>query len=540
MDWLSDVSVPMRDGTRLSAEIYLPDGDDPGPAILLRTPYDNSAEPYLRMAERFVGAGYAVVVQDCRGRGDSDGDFRHFDEVEDGLDTIDWVAGRPWCDGQVAMTGLSYESWAQLSVAGSGGPHLRCLVPAMMTAALDTELIYRDGALQLQLLLTWLATVRGRTMRSLGHLDLDRAYATLPLAEADLAVGGELPRWREWLGRPADDERWSTLRVEDLDRIEVPLLQVSGWFDFHAMPVLDTFEAVRRDGAGSADQSRVIIGPWKHDYEFWARTEVGEMDCGADAAIDLPRVELDWFDRWLKGVEADSPEAPLRLFVMGENRWRDEHEWPLARTEWRHLYLHSSGAAAADLDDGTLTAGAPDAEETPDAFAYDPTDPVPTVGGPCDPFMGPVDRREVARRDDVVTYSTEPLTEELEVTGPVAAVLYVEAGAPTSAWSVHLVDVAPDGRAWGLCEALVDTARATGVETVSRGEGPTLQRVELRVGVTSYVFPPGHRIRVEVSSSNFPRFARTPDPARNRIHHGAATPSHIVLPTIPRDREESV
>jgi len=370
MDWLSDVGVPMRDGTRLSAEVYLPAGEDPVPAILLRTPYDNSAEPYWRMAERYAGAGYAVVVQDCRGRGDSDGRFRHFDEIADGLDTIDWVGGQAWCDGQVAMTGLSYESWVQLSVAGAGNPHLRCLVPAMMTAALDTELIYRDGALQLQLVLGWLATVRGRGMRNLAHLDPGRAFAALPLAEADRGFGGELPRWRDWLSWPADDERWSTFRVEDRDRIELPLLQVSGWFDFHAMAVLDTFEAVRRNGVGSTDQSRVIIGPWKHDYEYWTQTEVGEMDCGADAAIDLPGVELAWFDRWLKGAEPSSLEAPLRLFVMGENRWRDEYEWPLARTEWRHLYLHSSGTAAAA--EGSLTDSAPDAEETPDTFAYDP------------------------------------------------------------------------------------------------------------------------------------------------------------------------
>lgn len=319
----------------------------------------------------------------------------------------------------------------------------------------------------------------------------------------------------------------------------MPLLQISGWFDFHAMAVLDTFDAVRGNGSAAAAESRVIIGPWKHDYEYWAQAEAGEMDCGPDAVLDLPGIELAWFDRWLKGADPGSAEAPLRLFVMGENRWRDEYEWPLARTEWRQLHFHSGGAAATDEGDGLLTDIAPAADEPPDSYAYDPAEPVPTVGGPCEPFMGPFDRREVAAREDVVTYSTLPLDQDLEVTGPVSAVLHVETDAPATSWSVHVVDVAPDGRAWALCEAMVDTGRATGVDSSPAGdEGRTLHRVELRVGVTSYLFPAGHRIRVEISSSNFPRFARSPDPARQRVHHGVATPSHLILPTIPREQKE--
>lgn len=544
MRWrqLIDVGVPMRDGTRLSADLYLPEGGEPRPAILVRTPYDNAAEPYVKTAVRFAAAGYAVALQDCRGRYDSEGRFAHFDEVADGVDTVAWVGEQDWCDGQVAMTGLSYDSWVQLSVATSGSPHLRCLAPAMMTATLDQDLIYNDGALQLSLVLAWLALVRGRTMQNLAHLDLDRIYAALPAIEADLGFGSEDRRWRDWLSWPADDERWATYRVEDWNRFDVPLLQTSGWFDYHAMAVLDTFNAVRASRSEHAAAGRVIIGPWKHEYEYWTATEAGEMDCGPEAAIDLPGIELEWFDRWMKGGGSTAPEAPLRLFVMGRNVWRDEYEWPLARTDWRNLYLHA---------DGLLTDGEPAADGGADDFLYDPADPVPTVGGPCEPAPGARDRRAVALRHDVLAYSSEPLAEELEVTGPVSAVLFVETDAPSTAWSVNLVDVAPDGRAWGLCEALVDTARSVGVRSLGEENGRTLQRVDVRIGVTSYVFPAGHQIRLEVSSSNFPRFARnlngggvTADAAetrtaRQRVHHRAELPSHLILPTIPPQRGET-
>lgn len=538
---LIDVGVPMRDGARLSADLYLPKGEEPRPAILVRTPYDNAAEPYVKTAVRFVAAGYAVVLQDCRGRYDSEGRFSHFEEVDDGVDTVAWVGEQDWCDGQVAMTGLSYDSWVQLAVASSGSPRLRCLAPAMMTTALD-DLIYRDGALELSLVLSWLTLVRGRTMQNLAHVDLDRIFAELPAIEADLGFGSEDPRWRDWLTWPADDDRWAKYRVDDWNRFDVPLLQVSGWFDYHAMAVLDTFNAVRASRSDHAAAGRVIIGPWKHEYEYWTATEAGEMDCGVEAAIDLPGIELGWFDRWMKAGWSTSPEAPLRLFVMGRNEWRDEHEWPLARTEWRHLYFHA---------DGLLTEHVPAVDEGADDFTYDPADPVPTVGGPCEPLPGARDRRAVALRDDVLTYSTDPLPEDLEVTGPVSAVLFVETDAPATAWSVNLVDVAADGRAWGLCEAMVDTARSVDVRSLGEGDGRTLQRVDVRVGVTSYVFAAGHRIRLEVSSSNFPRYARNlntggvtataaePRPAQQRVHHRAELPSHLTLPTIPPQRGET-
>jgi putative CocE/NonD family hydrolase len=265
------------------------------------------------------------------------------------------------------------------------------------------------------------------------------------------------------------------------------------------------------------------------------------MDCGPDAAIDLPGIELGWFGRWMKGEATTPSEAPLRLFVMGRNEWRDEYEWPLARTDWRHLYFHA---------DGLLADHAPEIDERADAFTYDPDDPVPTIGGPCEPLPGPRDRRQVETRDDVVSYSTEPLGEDLEVTGPISAVLFVETDAPTTAWSVVLVDVAADGRTWGLCEAMVDTDRAVSVSSLGEENGRTLQRVDVRVGVTSYVFPAGHRVRLEVSSSNFPRFARSlngdgktataaePRLAHQRVHHSPELPSHLVLPTIPPQRGE--
>ena len=546
-----DVKVPMRDGVNLSADIYLPSAQDRFPTVLIRTPYGNNTDDMVEKGRKLANHGYACVIQDCRGRWDSDGDYYPFHpDGADGYDTQQWVGQQQWSNGKIGMAGGSYLGSVQWLSAPYRSEYLTAMAPRVICGDYFNGLVYPGGALQLNVAATWGMRTNGRTAQSIEFHQWSEAFRTLPLNKLDEAAGHDLNFWKDWLAHPTYDDYWAAIDVEDKwGEIAVPALNMGGWFDLYGPKTFVNFNGLRQHGrTPEARQSRLIVGPWPHGLSRSTRT--GDVDFGDNSLADLDDLELRWFDYWLKGIDNGvTGEAPLRLFIMGVNEWRDEHEWPLARTRWEKWYLHSRAGANSIFGDGAISTEAP-GDEAPDRFVYDPRYPVQTMGGAncCSPHIvpwGPHDQRPVEARPDVLCYTSSPMEADTEVTGPIKAVVYAATDGADTDWTAKLVDVSPTGYAMNLCDGII---RARYRE--SRTDPTLLQpnqvyEYEIEMGVTGNVFRAGHSIRVEISSSNFPRFDRnlnTGHPigidaemrtAHQTVQHSAEYPSHLVLPLVP-------
>ena len=364
------------------------------------------------------------VAQDVRGRWDSEGDYRpFFNEAEDGYDTQQWIGQQPWSNGRIGMSGGSYLAAVQWLSAPLGSPYLHCLVPRVMCNNYFQELVFPGGAFHLNVAATWGMRTRARTAQSIDFHDWTEAFHTLPLTDLAEKIGDDVPFWKEWLSHPVEDAYWEPLNVtRKFDTIGVPVLEMTGWYDLYQRRAFDNFNGMREHGRTPAARNpRLIVGPWPHLLNQCTCT--GEVDFGARSMLELEVIETEWFDYWLKDEANEALEsAPLRLFVMGINQWRSEQEWPLARTDWQSWYFHSAGRANTAIGDGTLSRDLPD-NETPDHFVYDPRFPVRTIGGAncCSPHLvpwGPYDQRQVEMRSDVLCFTSPPLAEETEITGP--------------------------------------------------------------------------------------------------------------------------
>jgi putative CocE/NonD family hydrolase len=547
-----DVKVPMRDKVRLSADLYLPGGQQgPFPAVLIRTPYDNNAPPMIEKGRRLADNGYACLIQDCRGRWDSEGTYYAFhQEGADGYDTQEWVGRQEWCNGKIGTAGASYVGTTQWTSAPHRSQFLKCMAPRVTPSEYWDSPNYTQGAFQLGVLYTWGMRTNGRTAQNIDYHNWTELFHSLPIIEADRALGRDLPFWKDWVRHPSYDEYWQQISNEDkFEQIAAPALNMGGWFDLYSKATFANFNGLRLRGATpEARQSKLICGPWPHALSVSQRT--GDVDFGAGSLVDLESLELRWFDYWLKGMDNGiTREPPLRLFVMGINQWRDEWEWPLARTQWQKWHLHSGGRANTLLGDGALSAEAP-GEEPADHYLYDPRFPVQTLGGCncCSPHIvpwGPYDQRPVEMRGDVLCYTSAPLESDLEVTGPVKLVLCAASDAPDTDWTGKLVDVRPSGYAQSLCDGIARARYREGRDRPRLLEGGAVCEYEIDLWVTSHVFRKGHCLRLEVSSSNFPRFDRNPNtghpfgldaelrPARQIVYHSRAYPSHLLLPVIP-------
>jgi len=547
---LIDAGVTMRDGVRLSADVYLPPGDAPAPAVLVRTPYNNSDAYYTDQARYFTQHGYAFVVQDCRGKFDSQGDFRPwFSEPEDGFDTHEWVGTQPWCDGRVGTIGSSYDGATQWLAAPLANAHLRAMVPAVVPSDYWAQDHYVGGAFAHGLNLSWAVRNAARSRRELTPLEVTELWWHLPLVTGDEAAGTDIPWYREWLDHPAYDDFWRAISTrEHAATVDVPALNVCGWYDAYAGAALEHWALVHAHGASAATRAaqRLLMGPWHH---MIGERVVGQADFGPDAVAEIREIERRFLDRWLRDVDDGlDAEPPLRIFVMGENRWRGEHEWPLARTVWTPLFLATDGALRPDPPAGGL---ATEENASSDTFTYDPANPVITTGGNHSLVhpaitVGPHDQRPIEARSDVLAYTGPALDAPLEVTGPISAVLFVSSSAPDTDVTARLVDVHPDGRAINLCEGVIRARYRESIERSVLMIPGEVYEVTIDLGPTSNVFLPGHRVRFDVSSSNFPRIDRnlnTGGPigfetewrvAENTVHHAERYPSRLVLPVIPR------
>jgi putative CocE/NonD family hydrolase len=486
------------------------------------------------------------VKQDCRGRFDSEGRFDPLREDTDGYDTIAWIRAQPWCDGRIGMLGGSYNGLTQLTAAWTRPAGLLAITPAVMGRDLFKDLVYYNGVPGLAIAVGWGLAVAGRSAQTNDTTDWDKVFRHLPLNSMDEAAGYRLGYLREWLAHPTYDDHWAAVSVErHYADFDVPALHSSGWYDFYADGVVRNFCGIRaKGGARARPNQKLIMGPWGHGRGTRA---AGQLDFGEQAALGMEEIEARWLDRWVKGEQNGiDREPPVQIFVMGENVWRDETAWPPERAVETALFLDSNGAANSLYGNGVLRREQPAGAES-DSYVCNPDNPVPTLGG-CAyrPVNGPTDHTPVERRDDVLVYSTEPLERPVEVTGFVRMVLYASSDAPDTDFVARLCDVYPDGRSIVTCDGIVRARFREGLDREVFMKPGTVYEFPIEMGVTSNAFLPGHRIRLEVTSSCFPRFARnlnTDEPvatgtrrrlARQTVRHSPAYPSRLILPVVPR------
>ena len=571
----TNLPVKMRDGIVLYADVYRPDGPGPFPVVLQRTPYDKSAPGSFTNLDPLKAArnGYAVVIQDTRGRYASDGQFYCFrDEVNDGYDTVEWAAAQTWSTGKVGMYGASYVGATQWLAALSRPPHLTTILPNVTASNYHEGWTYQGGAFELGFNVSW--TLAQLTLANFGAISsvkdvgperrqqlieavngMESSFLHLPTKELPPLLDGLADYYYDWLAHPEYDDYWKALCIEDNhSRLGVPAYNIGGWYDIFLGGTIRNFLGMRSNG-GTDDARRgqkLLIGPWQHSSR--GTSVVGDHYFGlaADAmAADLDGVHLRWFDYWLKGTDNGIlDEPPVRIFVMGDNVWRDEQEWPLARAQNTDYYFHSRGKANSLHGDGELSAQPP-GEEPPDVYLYNPADPTPTRGGAlcCNPYFaanGAFDQRDIEARPDVLVYTMPPLERDLEVTGPVTVSLWAATSATDTDFTAKLVDVCEDGCARNLTDGIIRARYRESTSRASMVEPGRAYLYTIDLWATSNVFQQGHRIRVEISSSNFPRFDRNTNtgnviagdanfkPALQTVLHDAEHPSHITLPVVPR------
>lgn len=548
------VKVPMRDGVLLSADIFRPEAAGTFPVILMRTPYDNNS--LIAKGIQYAQRGYALVAQDCRGRYDSAGEFYAWhNEIKDGYDTQEWIGRQPWCNGKIGTAGGSYLGLVQWLAAPLRSQYLKTMVPRVITSNFYDSPNYSGGAFQLALNMLWGFRQLGRTNQNIEHYNWPELFRTLPLITADEAAGRKITFWKDWVRHPSYDDYWKEVSIEEkYEQINVPALIMGGWYDLYSKQAFVNYNGmVQRGGTEEARKgTKMIMGAWPHPLS--ASTITGEVDFGADSKYDLEGMELRWFDYWLKGIDNGiMNEAPIKLFIMGANYWRDEYEWPLARTQYVNYYFHSSGKANSLSGDGALSTTLPE-DGPPDRYIYNPDNPVPTLGGNncCSPDIvawGAYDQRPAEQRNDVLVYTTPPLAEDIEVTGPIFVKLYASSSAPDTDFTAKLLDVFPDGYTMNLCDGIIRARYQESFEEAKLMKPGTVYEFTIDCWVTGNVFKAGHRIRVELSSSNFPRFDRNPNTghefgmdselsiAEQKVYHNKNYPSHIILPVIPCEHD---
>ena len=570
----TDVAVIMRDGVTLHADVYRPDGPGPFPVILERTPYDKSTPGTMIMLDPIKAAkrGYAMVIQDTRGRYTSEGEFYCFrDDINDGYDTVEWAASQSWSTGKVGMCGTSYVGATQWLSAISQPPHLAAIAPNVTASNYHEGWTYQGGAFELGFNVSW--TMLQLTLANFKNIasrksvppesrdklvcavdSMQESFRASPVSEFPFLKGGLAEYFYDWAAHPDYDDYWKELCIEDHhSRVTAPALNIGGWYDIFLGGTLRNYMGMGKNGGSEEARNgqKLIIGPWQHGARGTSLVGTHYFGLAADAAaLDLDGIHFRWYDHWLKGENNGIlDEPPVSIFVMGENVWRDEQEWPLARAQATNYYFHSQGKANSLKGNGGLSTETP-ANEPPDVFLYNPEDPVPTRGGAlcCNPYFaanGAYEQSSIEAREDVLVYSTPPLQREVEVTGPVTVTLFAVTSAKDTDFTAKLVDVCEDGCARNLTDGIIRARYRDSMSSPTLLEPGEVYEYTIDLWATSNVFKAGHRIRVEVSSSNFPRFDRNTNtgntiaedtefkPAMQTVLHTSQHPSHITLPIVP-------
>jgi uncharacterized protein len=557
----NNVSTPMRDGVVLKADIYRPEGKGPFPVLLARTPYgkQNSASTGKNMAKR----GYIVVIQDVRGRGQSAGVFDPFFEGEkDGYDTVEWAAKLLGSDGKVGMFGGSYGGGTQVDAALASPPHLVTIFAVFPSIAFQShQIVFEGGEFRQLLAESWSASqtpeIYSRTIGELasnGPL-FEKLMMKLPVAnfmealfEQSLMNGGG-GYFRQWVRHAPGSPYWERVDVaRRVSQLRIPGCYVEGWYDIFGPQTIGLFPALQKDAGTelARSKSQLIVGPWTHGGPGFPS---GEVNFGKDAKFKIGAYQDQWFDYWLKGEANQVPaEPPVRLFVMGDNRWEKSSTWPIPGEETRGLYLSASTSAVSLKGDGLLSfADSVRSHHENDILLADPEHPVATRGGKlcCDlAFLpGAYDQRPTEKRQDVLVYSTPPLTQPLTVIGNPSLIAFVSSDRPSADLIVKLVDVSPDGKAINVADGALRLSYRNGFAKAEHLSPGKIYEVNIDLGPTANTFLPGHRIRLQIAGTEFPTYARNlnsgeglamgthPLVSHSKIWYGKNHPSRLVLNT---------
>ena len=554
-----------RDGVTLRADIYRPKAEGKFPVILMRTPYDKSVGWAAAPAYQVASHGYVMIVQDVRGRYTSEGEFYTFrHEIADGYDAVEWAAALPYSNGKVGMTGGSYVGATQMLAAIAHPPHLAGIMPTVTSSNYHANWTYHGGALEQWFDQNWTTQLATNTMWRLIEKDTNALVgtATLPLTQfpafnySALPAGASItqqvaPYYLDWLAHPSYDAYWKQWSIEEhFADIQVPALNIGGWYDIFLNGTIRNYMGVKVHGGSEAARNgqRLLIQIGGH--AGFGR-KIGDVEFG-DEAVKFPpgQVLIDWYDFLFKGVQNEfSTDKPVHVFVMGENKYQQFADWPPPEMKATRYYIHSNGSANSLRGDGSLSTTAPK-KESADKFTYDPANPVTTIGGSlcCDMIHyepGPRDQRASEGRNDVLIYSTKPLDADMQVAGPVTFEAWVKSSAVDTDFTAKLVDVAPDGFAKNLADGILRMRYRDTDEKPDLINPDQVYKVTVDLWATANTFQKGHIIRLEVSSSNFPRFDRNLNTgadqatskefvsATNTVFHDADHPSSLVLPVIP-------
>ena len=572
-----DVPMRTRDGVTLYADVWHPDEPGRYPVLLSRSPYGKDGASENRNGSSFFFAqyGYVTIMQDCRGRFASEGEYDTiFQEIEDGYDAVEWAARLPWSNGRVGTTGQSYLGLTQYAIACNDPmpPSLQAMAPVSASSDFHASWIYHTGGAAMWGWMVPYAILKGRnTLERQGLTELlakmdeyvvpatnfgqplrDRWYRHLPIKDWNELLAETAPYFADHVRHADDGEYWHRANVNrHAPSVDVPMLHISSWYDIFAEGAPSAYRSItdRSRSASAREHQRLIMGPWAHLFPYVVPNSrgTGDIDFGPTALVDLHQVLLRWFDYWLKDVETGlMDEPPVSIFTMGENRWQTLPEWPPPKMREVRYYLHSDGSANSASGDGTLST-APPADEPADRYTYDPDDPVPSLGGANLTLpSGVADQRAVEERADVLVFTSEVLDRPVEITGPVTVDLWAASSAVDTDFTAKLVDLRPDGYARNLLDGIIRARYRDSASDPTPIDPGKPYRYTIDLWATSNVFLPGHRIRLEITSSNFPRFDRNLNTgeafgegttwvtADQTVFHQDEMASFVSLPVIPR------
>ncbi|MGC9066401.1 MAG: CocE/NonD family hydrolase [Candidatus Ratteibacteria bacterium] len=542
-----NVSVKMRDGINLATNVFLPECPEPHPVVLIRTAYNRNFLPPADL----LSHGVAVVIQDCRGRYASEGDFYPFiNEANDGYDTLEWLVKQPWCNGNIGMYGASYLAATQFYSVISGTKNLTTLCTQFMAGDCWKQAYYCNGAFSLGLTWSWLCfETNSKTSEAqiMPCFDVKKLLMSTSVIELDEKSGaGIVQSYRDFVIHNVYSDFWKQFSLQShYEKFQIPMLLMAGWYDYYGNEMFNIFNQLRKHSKSEQirNSHRIIVGPWTHGINPF--TVLGEIDFGADA-LKENNAWCRWLDCILNGKNPDEfQKAPIRIFVMGKNQWQDEYQWPPGRVQYVKWYIR---------ENRRLSIKPPFSTEMPDTYEFDPNHPVPTIGGnhsigTYNPGLyeiakpGPYDQRILETRKDVLVYVSDALEHDMEITGPVVFTLFASSSARDTDFVVKLADEYPDGKSINLSEGIIRARFRDDVWGSPQLMVPgRIYEFKIEMAVTSNLFKKGHRIKIYITSSNFPLWDRNHntgnDPAfdtefriaKQTIFHDSLKPSHILLP----------